>query len=287
MTAKLAVVFSFAVALIACSSRTQVMVTVDAEPQVRAAARTLRVEVFGGTRGASSVPSLNAQIYPYAVTPDGTGWPRLIALAPQDGDTTRLYRVEARAYASSSENAPVIARAQVISGYVAGKVVWIRLVLQDACIGATCDPIAGETCVDGQCVAARRDEDDLPDYAADASYPDAGASGMDGGMPDGCRTRDDCLPSDCADVSCVRGQCIYSPRDERCADGADCTLDLCARAGSTMRCVHSPMPTFCDDGVGCTEDFCAPSEPGAQSTGCVFVPNAGLCTEGDNPRCDP
>lgn len=67
-------------------------------------------------------------------------------------------------------------------------------------------------------------------------------------------------------------QCQWAPKDGLgCDDGNKCTgLDLCEEGA----CIPGG-PVDCNDGKECTEEFCDPQE------GCIFVPVAGTCDDGD------
>ena len=87
------------------------------------------------------------------------------------------------------------------------------------------------------------------------------------------------LSSDCDDQNqCTKDvcnqafQCQWAPKDgQGCDDGSKCTeLDICEEGD----CIPGG-PVDCNDQKECTEEFCDPQE------GCVFVPVAGTCDDGD------
>lgn len=160
------------------------MVTVDGDDTVRASSIRLRVEVFGGA--ARSTPPQFPEEPKDDVTFDvsaASGWPRTLALVPENRDATRVYRVVATATDGSGD---VVAIGRVISGYVMGEVRTVRVFLSAACDPLECEP--SETCdpVREMCVPAEIPPEELPRFdggVADGGGDDGG--GADGGGADG------------------------------------------------------------------------------------------------------
>ncbi len=300
MTARsslLALVFALGV-LPACQSagvNTQVMVTVDAEASVQRTTRSLVVRVYGGPRGTAQLDLDLLQEIPFPVAA-GDGWPTLIALAPLDRDATRIYRVEAAAYdtPTPTEATVPVARVRAISGYVPEQIVWLRLLLQDACIGLECTDIQ-TTCSGGACVSAIRPASDLPRWGSDAGdgmdahvddagARDAGAEGgtfdtggldlgtIDGGAADvgGDAASGDSGSDAGSDAASSDAGPPCTPTS--CDDGHTCTDDFCGPAG----CEHFAVHSRCDDGQPCTDDRCA----GATGDGCTHTNNTVACDDG-------
>lgn len=75
----------------------------------------------------------------------------------------------------------------------------------------------------------------------------------------------------CTDDSCAAGSCVHVPHDGPCQDGQVCTVgDFCSQ-GTCM----PGKPPVCDDGSPCTLDKCD------YKVGCVFLPVAATCSDGD------
>lgn len=285
---------SLALGLIAgCScdgprTATQVIVVIDADDGVRAAASHLHVEVFGGPAGMTFPDAPRAdQGFPVS---EGSGWPRTLALAPENRDASRLYRVVATGEVGAG-GAPV-AVARVISGYVAGSVRMVRLYLRSSCAPDECEE--DETCGEsGTCVSAYIPPDRLPEYMSDGGMPvDAGpvdAPRMDGGdgggdagptCPGGC---DDGV--DCTVDECVGGVCQHRADDTMCDDGVSCTVDAC---DETAGCSNTADDGMCaDDGNECTAEVCdamddCRSVPVMAGIGC----DDGLFCTGGEDACD-
>lgn len=253
----------------ACSSprpATEMVITVDADAEVRDASRLLVVRIFGRAPGEAFTEEPNGYA-PFAVEADGNGWPRVVVVYPTNRDARRQYRVTATAY-SDAAGATEVATVRLISGYVEGTSLRFRLYLQGSCIGVPCSE--DSTCVDGGCVPATVDPMTLVD----------GGVGMDASVPlDAPGVT--CSPADCDDgVACTRdvcgadGECDHEPDHERCDDVVGCTDDVCV-AG--VGCSHVPDATFCADTNPCSIDEC---DAGAGGTGCRHT-NAM-----DNSGCD-
>lgn len=234
----------------AAGVNTQVMVTVDAEPGVRSMTRTLVVRVYGGARGVAPSELALLQELPTPVT-TSAGWPDVIALAPLDRDASRIYRVEASAYdvAAPGVDSVPVATVRATSGYVPGQTVWLRLLLQDACIGVACTDVS-RTCRGGTCVDATIPPDMLPQWNSDGGIaPDGGHDVLDGAAD--------------AAVGCTPASCD---------DHLGCTDDSCSASG----CVHVARDTMCSDGNLCTDDHCN----GTVGDGCTHVSNTSACDDG-------
>lgn len=165
----MAKIFSLlALLVVGCSSQpTQVIVTVDAESGVRAAATQLHLVV-----GDRFDQALTGQAYPFE-----------LALAPLNGDASRVWSVTATASASDGA---FVGRARAVGGYVEGQTLFVRLLLEDSCRGVVCG--ADETCSGGVCV----DAGGVVVPSGDAGVgSDAGDAGVDLGRDAGdAGTRD-------------------------------------------------------------------------------------------------
>jgi dienelactone hydrolase len=185
------------VLLLACADQvppTQVVVTIDAEARVRAQATGLSLVITDVTDGANRTVNNDSE------APSLRSFPHRMLLVPSNDDATRTYRIEASASGSQGP----LAVARLVSGYVARQTRYVRVVLEDACIGKVCG--SDQTCSLGQCVEAGRtptgfaddeasapvstDVAELPDPPAEVgeaqvSLPDAGptpAKATDGGQ---------------------------------------------------------------------------------------------------------
>jgi hypothetical protein len=237
---------------------TQVMVTVDAEPGVRSMSERLIVRVWGAAAGETSIPLEGVDEFPFAVGRDG--WPRTIALAPDQRDASRRYRVEASAYdiANPSPTDVPLATVRAISGYAEGQTLWLRIVLLDDCIGVIDCEDPDRSCSDeGQCVDARRPVAALPVFPDDAGT----APRPDGSVPPADGAVGTCVPIDCddgfdcTDDRCTTSGCEHTPHDERCNDDEICTTNRCVVA---IGCMFPPSSEPCDDGVYCNgADTCS------------------------------
>lgn len=123
-------------------SRTSVVVIIDAEDAVKQQAADLALIVTDLSDGKARAVHDDSQ------APTRRAFPHRIALVPTDDDAARTYRLEAHALAGGQ----AVAVARLISGYVAHQTRYVRIVLEDACIGKTC--AEDETCHAATCVPA-------------------------------------------------------------------------------------------------------------------------------------
>jgi len=171
---------AFVALLAGCASpraRTQVVVTIDAEPGVRAATTKLAIEVRAtdssglSTTGSTVVlPTVVALQQTLGSASAPVAFPLRLALAPEGGDVSRRYWIEVSAL--TADDRPVSVT-RVISGYVSGETLALPLTLDDLCIGELACENA-ETCRLAQCVAASVDPHALSSATAETS--DAGVA---------------------------------------------------------------------------------------------------------------
>jgi|GEM_PF-1639597 len=166
--------------------RTQVMVIIRVEAEVRARAESLTVVISSAAPGEAreeirrllyTGPSL-AEGFPLA-------WPVSIALVPRGGDTARNFEVVATA---TDADGMLVAEARVVSGYLAKETLTLDVWLRDACLDVACGE--GQTCNAGACEdVTPTDPCELERYDAGGSAcgeADAGADGgVDGSMDGG------------------------------------------------------------------------------------------------------
>lgn len=182
--------FAFAalgLALAACGDpapRTQVMVSIVAEPGIDATATRLFVQVFA-TDATGFVPDgTGTVVLPASASVEQTlgtnaspvEFPVEVALLPLRGDATRRYLVLAEAVDASGTT---LARVRAISGYVPGRTLSLALTLEDACNGVlSC--ANGQTCRAGVCSTAVVPTEDLTPYVP----PNPSDAGTDAGLGD-------------------------------------------------------------------------------------------------------
>ena len=154
--------------------RTQVMLIVDADQEVRARASSLTVEIesrgeFDHVEGTPHTESFatTEDVYPY--------WPYEIALLPRGNDARRSYRITATLY--EGDEAIAVLRAR--SGFVAQRTIQLHLFFSADCLGPSslgCHD--DESCYLGECWLADIDAQALSELGSAAPTSDA-----DGGIP--------------------------------------------------------------------------------------------------------
>jgi hypothetical protein len=258
--------------------RTQVMLIVDADSDVRAIVTSVEVDVEGRTGSGDAAVSRSTNTFGPMDT-NGVTWPYRIALVPRSGDVKRLYLVTATAYVGSD---PVgVLRAE--SGFVARKTIELELKFEASCLRAkSLDCAVTDTCAKGACVAARIDQGTLPMYDGDprdVTVPEA-----DGGLPPTGTTS--------GPIMTVAGAGGSAGSGGRVATGS-------GGRGGTMGGAGAPVgdpsvPGDCGDGKLTGDETCdsaiAPSQPGACPTECS---PASACEptqlegSGCHTRCTP
>lgn len=250
----LAVLTLFAVAACATETpRTQVMVTVDASNDVRAATRTLELVVVGGPASAEAEPRTWTESYRQDWSANAIEWPVLLALVPKGNNASRGYFVIATA---KDARGTTITRVRTRSGYVAGQTLWLRITLDS---GDTCQPSDDAYCRDDVVLVDELKpwRGPMIDAGSDASLTDSAVSN-DAGADASDAARD---VDATADASPLADATVDAPQDASVDTGPifDCTL------------------LNCDDNKQCTTDRCDPR------VGCVYTTRVGSCD--DNNRC--
>ncbi|MEY4514913.1 MAG: hypothetical protein RLZZ450_7035 [Pseudomonadota bacterium] len=135
--------------LVGCAGTdlTEVVVVVVAEPEIVAQTQGLSVKVYGESSSDAGVSELALDL---SNAPWSSG-AFTVALAPKMSGHAGRYRVEASAL---KEGQP-IATARLISGYVLGETRYVRLLLEEQCVGVSCD--AHNTCAAKLCIGAELD----------------------------------------------------------------------------------------------------------------------------------
>ncbi len=263
---------------VACSTettpRTQVMVVIDAESEVRKLASDVDLEVRTGTGPVSSWDVREQS----SLTP-GTGikWPLEAALVPRDNDANRVYLVSAIARDAQGK---AIAEVRAISGYQAGKTVMLLLLFENACLDKATSCSLTQTCRSGACVDAHVNATLLPGYSRaadggaagggagtsggsdgggkDAGRSDAGGSDAGGGDAGGakadahvaaCKLDADCDDGDPCNgaESCSSGTC-KAGKAFACADSGDlCRPNVCTKVSGKAHCSVQDAK----DGISC------------------------------------
>ena len=151
----------------ASDPRTQVMLVIDADDEVRARATELDVEF----ESRSELDQLDGVPYTETFsTADGAmpSWPYSIALVPRNNDARRSYRIRATLY----EGETLIAELRAHSGFVAQRTLELRLVFSADCLDErSLDCSDQETCYDGECWRADIDPHSLPSLGGEAFVP--------------------------------------------------------------------------------------------------------------------
>ncbi|MCA9607039.1 MAG: hypothetical protein KC619_15645 [Myxococcales bacterium] len=151
----------FALALLAAcgekAPRTQVMLVIDAEPAIRAEARSLHLEVFGGEDGMPASTYARRYVRDF----EDPTFPWSLALVPFEPDPPRAWRalVETR----RADGTP-LTRSTLRGGYAAEHTVRLDFLVEDDCAGVLC---ADLRCEAGACVDPLVDVGTLPELVVD------------------------------------------------------------------------------------------------------------------------
>ncbi|HET8933883.1 MAG TPA: hypothetical protein VFN67_10600 [Polyangiales bacterium] len=157
--------------------RTQVMLVIEADDEVRARATELGVtfesrsefDHIDGTPYTETFSTTEGSM-PY--------WPYSVALLPRDNDTRRSYRIVATLY----EGETAIAELRARSGFIAQRTLELQLLFTADCLEKSLDCSEQETCFGGACLSS--DVDVLSLSALGGTGP-----GADGAIPNSSEVR--------------------------------------------------------------------------------------------------
>jgi hypothetical protein len=183
---------------------TQIIMTIDAEPNVRARTSSLQIQVRG-------LPTASAT-WDYDETleadQDRLVFPYSLALVPKNGDDSRKFEVLLTARTAKSGPGALgqfVAVSRTLSGYRAHRRLLLPVTISDDCIGRiACDP--DQTCQAAQCAPASVDPTTLQDFSG-SMVPEASVSKPDAAVPPPPPLPD--AGEDAAvDPACPNGQCL-------------------------------------------------------------------------------
>jgi hypothetical protein len=303
---------------------TQVLVQIDADPEVIAQAGALYVTVRSvADRGGRGGELRYAREFPLAPDagprPGDARFPWVVALTPVADDATRLFEVEAEARTGigacpieDERTGPYppcgtmdmpgafVAETRLRSGYVQGRTVTLYMRLTRNCIGQVCVPPLFCEPSNGTCT-----ELGFTDPSTDGGVGDAGLSCDAEGMRCAVAGR----PCELGVVRCTSGEARCEPQGtplpagtlcRPVAPGATCDVaEICD--GASLDC---PDDGFLPEGVQCREamgacdvaDRCMGGSPECPDTklgaGTPCRPPAGPCDvaeacDGTSAACPP
>jgi hypothetical protein len=266
---------------------TQLVVDIDAEPGVRSRLDSLQVFIAGARHRDNldeREKTWEETLQPGA-DPESPEWPIRIVLTPKADDARRVFELSATALDLVGAQ---VAQARVMTGYVQHQIRYVKLVIEDDCIGVSCDEL--DTCKVGGCTPAFIEPTDLPllpgrqdagvvdagdaappvDTGVDAG-PDAGNdagmdSGMDSGPPEDPCTRVDhggCDPLVvCQTIDgvptcgqCPNGYVDVNGNGSRCEDIDECKLpDKGGCDTQHGKCTNTPGDHDCSCDAGYNGD---------------------------------
>jgi hypothetical protein len=251
MSLRLAHLLWLVTAVAACSPEvpaTQVIVSIDAEPNVRARTASLQIQVRG-------LPAVTADAWDsdqkLDADLDQLLLPYSLALVPKNGDATREYEVLVTARTAKGQPAGLerfVSVSRTLSGYRANKRLLLEVMLTDDCIGTiACEP--DQTCKAAECAPASVDPAMLPEFTASmvpeasVSKPEDAGMQMPPPIPD--------AGEDAAvDPACPSGQCL-------CAEGVTipCGLDFGECKPGFQTCVNNLWGP-CMERITATGEIC-------------------------------
>jgi hypothetical protein len=258
---------------------TQVIVIIDAEPNVRARTASLRIQVRG-------LPALAADAWDSDQTLDADLdqllLPYSLALVPKNGDASRKFEVLVTARTAPSGPGGLerfVSVSRTVSGYRAHRRLLLEVMLSDDCIYTiACGP--EQTCKAARCAPASVDPASLPEFPA-TTVPEASVSKPeDAGVELPPPPMPDAGQDAAVDPACPNGQCC----DE--GDTIECGATTGACALGIRTCVNnlwgpcigqiSPTEEICndddDDCDGNTDEavVCDPRDiPHSQQAACI------------------
>ena len=219
---------------VACKSQeptplSEVVIQIDADPQVRQAGDTLIVEISSGP-SASELTASDPETFD--LTASDFRWPVSITLVAKPAHENHVFELNLRL----EKNGIVLARGRVQSGFARGRTLVLQKMLGAECLGKLDCP-ANETCVVNEgrasCESAAVDPDDLPTQVprddAGTAPLDAGARTDAGSFNDaGTGELQDAAMSDAARCVETGPESCMNGLDDDCNGAVDCADSACA-----------------------------------------------------------
>jgi hypothetical protein len=234
-----------ALLLSACSERdlTQVVISIDAEPSVRA--RLVRVEAY--CLGPDMVRT--GDVATFEVGPTRVDFPFSFGAAP---DATNALRVMVRGFDAADSQHPVIEH-PVRATLDEGSKSYLLFVLSDACLDVDC-PV-GQRCHPGT-GAAKPFCEVLPEERPSAT-PETACGVADGACPSGCAWP--------RDADCKRLDGVACESSTQCVSD-HCAQNFCCNESCDQACKACNRPNL----AGTCTDYVPPLSP-AHCGGCGFA----------------
>jgi hypothetical protein len=268
-------------------ARTEVLLKIDADSQIRAQADTLTVELASGAPGADALTPAAPETF--HLDDPSFQWPASLALIAEANHEGYVFEATITAEA----NGMALTRGRVRSAFLRGKTLLLSTSLFGVCIGKfDCGP--DETCVSAgarpQCVPAHVDETQLSTFVpnagagaagsgADASAPnDAGMTATPdsgSGLVDSSTSSDTGPPREAGLDAAQDGAIDSGPANDGAIDAPSCVPK------GAEQCWNG-MDDDCNGQTDCADAACKPGAscaPAGSSVG-VLVPVATPCPQG-------
>lgn len=215
---------------------TQVIARIDAEPSLRAAATSMRVQVLDAALVSR---------YDESRAASAVAWPASVPISPRTEPSDAAFVVVATLHLTDGTDLTVSAK----SHFVAHTRAQVVLTFSAACLSVSCGEPATSTCVAGACRdSCVEPTDDDGVGRVECAARDAGSAG-DGGGSGACTGEGTACGADtgvCHDGAC----CTGCWNGSACVGGGDATA--CGSGGGA--CVACPCV-----GDTCTDGACAPA----------------------------
>ena len=264
--------------------RTEILLQVDADREIRGQADRLTLEISSGEPGALR----QAEPEVFDLADEGFRWPASLALVAKASHEAHAFEVTITVEKSGEP----LARGRVLSTFLKQQTLLLKTSLFSACIGKL-DCGDDQTCVGAQggaeCVSAVVEASQLPTYDPEQAAAGAGStaggnggnggsagasvdSGTDGGSPD----------RDAATSDGGRGD------GDAATSGSDAGTDSGADSGLTPGCISrgaeqcsNGLDDDCNGDIDCADTACSSMKcaPSGSVTG-VLVPDGTPCPEG-------
>jgi hypothetical protein len=191
----------------------QVMLFIDADPEVRAAVHRVRLTIFGDFR---DFPTDVVHTEEYEVSGDDASWQRTVALAPRDQNMERKFRYEIVGFGETPQGEDVVLRR---IGY--GRYEWrikgmVKVMLTGDCLSVLC-PNAQWSCEQGRCVD---------------SFIEIHGRHRECTEDSQCDDRNDCTHDSCDE----EGLCARTFDDSLCRDDEACVSHGCEQGRYGLHC---------------------------------------------------
>jgi hypothetical protein len=263
------------------TARTEVLLQVDGDRQIRLESERMTLEISSGAPGSATLGSAEPEVFD--LTAEEFRWPASLALVAKAGHETHVFQVTI----TVEKGGEPLARGRVRSAFLKEQTLLLKTSLFSECIGKL-DCGDGQTCVGAngnpECVSAAIEASELPAYDPTVGVPMAGTAahggggGGSGGEPDAGGVIDSGADANAVEMDAAAG--TDGGPGSAGEGGSDSGMPPACVSHGVEQCSNG-IDDDCNGEIDCADAACGSMTcaPAGSSTG-VLVPSGESCPAG-------